>query len=174
MGIGGEVKSLGQSPWKHTPLLGPGTSPAWFMLTPASPSTLPAPEGCPPMLPSSRVQADLHSQVSLLPPPYRHPLPLSPLDLSGRSSLSRPLWPLWILVPLPHLWPPGALASLLHFSVLLRAAAAWLASCSNTAQAQAELGSPGWQDPTLERVEQTTLRHSSLVPRPPHSIRDAP
>ena len=74
-GIGTEIKSLGQSPWKHTPLLGPGTSSVWFELTPASPSTLPASEGCPPMLPSSRVQVVLHSQVFLLPPPYSTPPP---------------------------------------------------------------------------------------------------
>lgn len=74
-GMGTEIKSLGQSPWKHTPLLGPGTRSIWFELTPASPSTLPASEGCPSMLPSSRVQVVLHSQVFLLPPPYSNPLP---------------------------------------------------------------------------------------------------
>ena len=115
-GIGTEIKSLGQSPWKHTPLLGPGTSSVWFELTPASPSTLPASEGCPPMLPSSRVQVVLHSQVFLLPPPYSTPppapivpwtFPAAPFSHPPSPSTSR----LWVM-------PAGCLGIYFSPSVL--------------------------------------------------------
>lgn len=95
------------------PGLGPGTSPAQFVLTPASPSTLPASEGHPPWPPVSGAGGPLQSRSSLLPPPYSPTI--HPLHGPSGSSLSLILQPLPVLVPLPCLWPPGALAPLLHF-----------------------------------------------------------
>lgn len=156
----------------HT--LWPRYQPCLFELTPACPSTWPASEGCPPMLPSSLVALhfpDLPTPSSLqhpLPPTvhwtFQSPAPFSPC-LFGSS---------WILVPLPHLWPPGAPASLVHFQCYCGAEAAWLASCFNTAGPRLSWGVLADTAPPTRLRTQLLGTHPLSPPHHcPQSIRDA-